>query len=205
MPILNTHYISGTSTKLELLKLSELLKAKKQGERPKLSPTAATPVYIYKYSLQDSYIDPNYHMYRSQTRAAQALRMDRIRIRRYIDTYVPFRGLLVLSSAIKDFTWALSQTQNATKGLPQTTGLAKEVWVYSFTDTHVKLVDNKPFSSIYGAAEFLESHRLVVSRNMDTFGPKDFKGYHLFSKPIHEFEFITDMLETEAGKEGEYK
>jgi len=107
------------------LSLYDIVKAKQLNIELNNTPFVGISIYIYKY--YDSYIDKTPDKFDSISEASKKIGMSRDSIRIYINTNVPYKGLLFYTNQIKNFELTHELAKKSTIDLDLDRSIAKEV------------------------------------------------------------------------------
>lgn len=190
LPLLNTSFVSNHSESIIFNSLYDILKTKRfEAELPN-NPYEGISIYVYKYS--DTFIDNTPENWNSVYKASKKTGISRASINMYLNTNVPYRGLLFYTNPIQNFESTYDLVKNATKDLKLDHNIAKEVWVYSSSPEGD--IQGQSFPSREKVAKFLNISTNLVRYHIDNWKPGGINGNYLFSKQLTENE-LQDLIE----------
>ena len=193
LPLLNSTFSSKLSETVIFETLTSKLKNLKLNNNiPDTCDYSGFDIWVY--NLLSTQIDPSFVRYSSLNKASRELRIGRQTLTQYLDSNVPYNGLLFFSKPLEDLDTSFKLATQAKYELNLDSTQAKPVWVYTVSNNKVELVNNEPFISRGKAALFLGTSHNVVRYYMDCWRGKGFNGYYLFSKPLTDKE-LDSLLE----------
>jgi len=192
LPLLNTNFISKYSEATIYKSLYDILESNRTDT---VLNNNRTSISIYAYKYTNSHIDKAFVQYDSVNSATKATNIARETIRMYLNTNVPYKGLLFYSKTIDNFESILSLVKSSSAGLELYSKLAKKVWIYTLSDNqkssdHVRRdTCEQCFVSREKACEFLKVNSNMIRSHIDSLKPGGINGHYLFSKPLSDKEF----------------
>jgi len=204
LPLLNTNFISKYSETTVYRYLYDILESNRTDTVLNRNKTSIS-IYAYKYT--NSHIDKIFVQYASVNSATKATNIARESIRMYLNTNVPYKGLLFYSKAIENFESITSLVKTSSAGLELDAKLAKKVWIYTLSDNQ-KSIKKLPFFNDHvrrdtceqcfvsreKAREFLKVNSNMVRYHIDSLKPGGINGHYLFSKPLSDKE-LQELVE----------
>lgn len=183
LPLLNSTFMSSHSEHAIFNTLSMILKSKKPLDvTSKDKSSDSISVWAYKYL--NTHIEKTFDVYSSLSKACDCIGAGRATIQKYLDTNVPYKGLLYYSKPLVEFDMAYALAKEACDTLNIDGSMRKKVWIYSVLSDQPVLVNGQPFSSREQAAKFLNTSHNAVRYYVDSLKSQGIKGYHLFNKPL---------------------
>lgn len=158
LPILNTLLKSNFSDSQIYETLYSKLKAK-QKDLVLNNVHSGIPTYLYTYAIDQISLDCT--KYDSLNTLSKAIKVSRDTIKRYLNTYVPYKNHLFLTHIIKYFNLVNTLINEAKKGLVLNLTLPKKVLIYNVKGEVLQ------FDSKEAAARFLNVHSKFVTNHID--------------------------------------
>lgn len=190
LPLLNTNFVSKYSESLVFNSLYDLLNKKRLGADIPNNPYGGILIYVYKYS--GTFIDKTPEVLKSISKVSKKTGVSRASISIYLNTNVPYKGLLFYTNPIQNFESTYVLVQNSKKDLNLGHNKAKEVLVYS--SSAKEDIQSQFFPSREKAAEFLNISSNLVRYHIDNWKPGGINGYYIFSKKLTDYE-LQDLIE----------
>lgn len=189
LPLLNTIFKSNLSDIHTYDSLYEILKLKQ------LEPDYYNKyqgIYIYLYEYANGKLDTSYKTFNSINELSKHLGVARETLSVYLNTYVPFRNNLFLTTNIESFELVEKLISDATQGLKLDNNLAKKVWMYLIdADGSIVKTTHKSKSA---AAKLLNVQDRIITNHIDKWIKGGINGHYLFSYELDNLE-LEKLLE----------
>lgn len=186
LPLLNTHFTNNYSNIIIYNSLYDKLKNKQINLELLDNKYKGISIYVYKY--MDTYINNNYQYFNSINNLNKIINIARATIRVYLNTNVPYKGLLFYTKPIKNFEITYKQVKKSSLELNLNHNIPKKVFIYSITPNGD--IDKKQFDSREKVAIFLNVNTKSVMTDLDKCKLGGINGYYLFNKSLNEKELL---------------
>lgn len=135
----------------------------------------AKGIWVYK-ELKGEIILLHSQPFTSNYKAGRALKIGELSVKKYTDTYRPFKGLYFLSK--QEINLDLLKNK-----ISEASNVREGIWVYKKLNSQYSLLDNnQPFKSKWLACKALNIGHKNIEKSLDTHSP--YKEFYFFSRKI---------------------